>query len=142
MFDIINLGDNMDIHILREEITKDLEDDNLPVINQEIFDKLVDDCIECDSMESAWRIYFKYPIFKPDKIEDYFINKKSSHYIAELIDINEGSMNLDNFIDKIIASKDVNLIGEVALDNLIYKLLSDKHHEKLRKAAEELKNIV
>ena len=51
----------MDIHSLREQITENLDSEELPDINQEIFNQLVDDCIECDSMESAWRVYFQYP---------------------------------------------------------------------------------
>lgn len=111
-------------------------------MTQEKFDELVDICIKNNSMEDAWNLYLDYQEFNPEKIEDFFIKKKSSYYLAELISINSGSINLDKLIDKIIASNDIDLIGEIALDNLIYDDISYIQREKLKKAALELKNKV
>ena len=111
-------------------------------MTQEKFDELVEECIKKDSMKDAWYLYFNNEEFNPSKIVDFFIEKKNSYYIAELISINSGNIDLDNLIDKIIATNDINLIGEIELNNLLTNLLSYNHHEKLRKAAEKLKNIV
>ena len=111
-------------------------------MTQEKFNLLVEECIKNDSMEDAWNLYFDNDEFDPEKIEDFYIKKKSSYYLAELISINSGSINLDRLIDKIIASKDIDLIGEIALDNLIYDDISYIQREKLKKAADELKSIV
>lgn len=77
-----------------------------PPIGQEGFNDLVKAGIEEDDREALWRLAVNY-----DKkmdftlIEDYFIDKRDSYYLIELISATD-SVNLDNIVSKVVATND------------------------------------
>lgn len=77
-----------------------------PPIKQEDFNGLVKVGIKEDNREALWRLAVNY-----DKkmdftlIEDYFIDKRDSYYLIELISATD-SVNLDNIVSKIVATND------------------------------------
>ena len=83
---------------------------NVPIqnMNQELFNKIVEYCINNDDRKLCWLLYFEYDSFNPNKIEDFYITKRDSFYACELISIAGDNMDIDNFITKIIATKDTN----------------------------------
>ena len=77
-----------------------------PPIKQEDFNDLVKVGIKEDNREALWRLAVNY-----DKemdfilIEDYFIDKRDSYYLIELISTTD-SINLDNIVSKVVATND------------------------------------
>ena len=77
-----------------------------PPIKQEDFNDLVKVGIKEDNREALWRLAVNY-----DKkmnftlIEDYFIDKRDSYYLIELISATD-SVNLDNIVSKVVATND------------------------------------
>ena len=105
-------------------------------MNQNEFDKLIKNCIEEDNMDKAWELYLEYEDMNPSLIEDYFIEKRNSYYICELISLEADNGDIDNFIDKIVATKDKEFIGEIALNNLISYEISGSNFLKLKNACQ------
>lgn len=87
-----------------------------PVIDQECFDDLVKIGINDDERESLWRLAFNYNNKNMDfsLIEDYFIEKKDSYYLIELISAVEEDLNIDSIIKKVIATGDKKFMKDCA----------------------------
>ena len=99
---------------------------NLPQnISEELFNDIIDICINNNDFESLWRLYFKYSNYNPSKIEDFYIMKRNSYYVCELISIRDNSMDIDNFIKKIIETNDINFISWIYLNKMIYGIIPD-----------------
>ena len=108
-------------------------------MNQEKFNNLARKYIDENKTEELWQLYLENEDMNPELIEDFYISKKDTHAICELISIKGSNMNIDRLIDKIIATKDRDFIGMVALNNLISLEISGSNFFKLKKACEEEK---
>ena len=86
-----------------------------PQISQEKFDKIVKVGIENDEREWLWRLAFNYNRKNKDfsLIEDYFIEKKDSYYLTELISAVREDLNMKNLKEKVLATKDKKFITSV-----------------------------
>lgn len=86
-----------------------------PQISQEKFDKIVKVGIENDEREWLWRLAFNYNEKNKDfsLIEDYFIEKKDSYYLTELISAVPDDLNMKKLKKKVIATKDKKFINKV-----------------------------
>ena len=102
-----------------------------PHINQEYFDDMVDALIEKDEKEYAWRLALNYNrMFDMDKIETYFIDKKDSYYLAELIDILDNP-NYIRITDKLIRKNDKEFIRKLLSRS--YIKFPEQQQDKLEK---------
>ena len=82
-------------------------------IDQEYFDEMVDECVENDEKEYAWRLALNYDgRFDMDKIETYFIDIKDSYYLAEIKN-NQDNPKYSGITTKLINSKDKELIQKM-----------------------------
>lgn len=86
-----------------------------PQISQEKFNKIVKVGIENDEREWLWRLAFNYNEKNKDfsLIEDYFIEKKDSYYLTELISAVPDDLNMKKLKKKVIATKDKKFINKV-----------------------------
>ena len=107
---------------------------NVPIqnMNQELFNKIVEYCINNDDRKLCWLLYFEYDSFNPNKIEDFYITKRDSFYACELISIAGDNMDIDNFINKIIATKDIDFIAWIELNSAVKDQLTNEQHQLLR----------
>lgn len=87
-----------------------------PAIDQKCFNNLVKIGISDDERESLWRLAFNYNNKSMDfsLIEDYFIEKKDSYYLIELISAVEEDLNIDSIIQKVIATRDKKFMKDCA----------------------------
>lgn len=86
-----------------------------PQISQEKFDKIVKVGIENDEREWLWRLAFNYNEKNKDfsLIEDYFIEKKDSYYLTELISAVREDLDMKKLKEKVLATKDKKFITSV-----------------------------
>lgn len=86
-----------------------------PQISQEKFDKIVKVGIENDEREWLWRLAFNYNRKNKDfsLIEDYFIEKKDSYYLTELISAVREDLDMKKLKEKVLATKDKKFITSV-----------------------------
>ena len=95
--------------------------------------------IENDERKLLWELAFDYSpesneIEDMTKIANYYINQKDGYYICELISIASEYLNIDDIINKIIETKDINLISYVMTNNIINGIIDDKYFVKLKQA--------
>lgn len=85
-----------------------------PEINQEKFDDLVKAGIKADKREALWRLAFNYNRKKINfsLIEDYFIKKRDSYYLIELISAVQEDLDIDEIIQKVMSTKDKKFIND------------------------------
>ena len=117
-----------------KELVKKIKN-NVPIqnMNQELFNNIVEYCRDNDDMKTCWLLYFEYDSFNPDKIEDFYIEKRDSFNVCELLSIAEKSMDIDIFINKIIATKDIDFISWIVLNPIIENILTYEQHQQLIK---------
>lgn len=86
-----------------------------PQIDQEKFNDLVKVGIENDEREWLWRLAFNYNRKNKDFsiIEDYFIEKKDSYYLTELISAIPEDLDMKKLKEKVLATKDKKFITSV-----------------------------
>lgn len=86
-----------------------------PQIDQEKFEKIVKVGIENDEREWLWRLAFNYNRKNKDfsLIEDYFIEKKDSYYLTELISAVREDLDMKKLKEKVLATKDKKFITSV-----------------------------
>ena len=86
-----------------------------PQINQEKFNDLVKVGIENNEREWLWRLAFNYNRKNKDfsLIEDYFIEKKDSYYLTELISAVREDLDMKKLKEKVLATKDKKFITSV-----------------------------
>lgn len=86
-----------------------------PQIDQEKFNDLVKVGIENNEREWLWRLAFNYNRKNKDfsLIEDYFIEKKDSYYLTELISAVREDLDMKKLKEKVLATKDKKFITSV-----------------------------
>lgn len=103
-----------------------------PPIGQEGFNDLVKAGIEEDDREALWRLAVNY-----DKkmdftlIEDYFIDKRDSYYLIELISATD-SVNLDNIVSKVVATNDREFMIDLANRSLELSIFTKEDIDKIK----------
>ena len=103
-----------------------------PPIGQEGFNDLVKAGIEEDNREALWRLAVNY-----DKkmgftlIEDYFIEKRDSYYLIELISTTD-SINLDNIVSKVVATNDREFMIDLANRSLELSIFTKEDIDKIK----------
>lgn len=86
-----------------------------PQIDQEKFNDLVKVGIKNNEREWLWRLAFNYNRKNKDfsLIEDYFIEKKDSYYLTELIGAVREDLDMKKLKEKVLATKDKKFITSV-----------------------------
>lgn len=103
-----------------------------PPIKQEDFNSLVRIGIKEDNREALWRLAVNY-----DKkmdftlIEDYFIDKRDSYYLIELISATD-SVNLDNIVSKVVATNDREFMIDLANRSLELSIFTKEDIDKIK----------
>lgn len=103
-----------------------------PPIGQEGFNDLVKAGIEEDDREALWRLAVNY-----DKkmdftlIEDYFIDKRDSYYLIELVSATD-SVNLDNIVSKVVATNDRKFMIDLANRSLELSIFTKEDIDKIK----------
>ena len=114
--DLINhYWDLMNDYELLEFIAQYISVPMPPQIDQEKFNDLVEVGIENDEREWLWRLAFNYNRKNKDFsiIEDYFIEKKDSYYLTELISAIPEDLDMKKLKEKVLATKDKKFITSV-----------------------------
>lgn len=103
-----------------------------PPIKQEDFNDLVKVGIKEDNREALWRLAVNY-----DKkmdftlIEDYFIDKRDSYYLIELISATD-SVNLDNIVSKVVATNDRKFMIDLTNRSLELSIFTKEDIDKIK----------
>lgn len=103
-----------------------------PPIKQEDFNDLAKVGIKEDNREALWRLAVNY-----DKkmdftlIEDYFIDKRDSYYLIELISATD-SVNLDNIVSKVVATSDREFMIDLANRSLELSIFTKEDIDKIK----------
>lgn len=86
-----------------------------PQIDQEKFNDLVKVGIKNNEREWLWRLAFNYNRKNKDfsLIEDYFIEKKDSYYLTELISVVREDLDMKKLKEKVLATNDKKFITSV-----------------------------
>ena len=86
-----------------------------PQIDQEKFNDLVKVGIKNNEREWLWRLTFNYNRKNKDfsLIEDYFIEKKDSYYLTELISAVREDLDMKKLKEKVLATNDKKFITSV-----------------------------
>lgn len=86
-----------------------------PQIDQEKFNDLVKVGIKNNEREWLWRLAFNYNRKNKDfsLIEDFFIEKKDSYYLTELISAVREDLDMKKLKEKVLATKDKKFITSV-----------------------------
>lgn len=114
--DLINhYWDLMNDYELLEFIAQYISVPVPPQIDQEKFNDLVKVGIKNNEREWLWRLAFNYNRKSKDfsLIEDYFIEKKDSYYLTELISAVREDLDMKNLKEKVLATKDKKFITSV-----------------------------
>ena len=103
-----------------------------PPIKQEDFNDLVKVGIKEDNREALWRLAVNYNK-KMDftLIEDYFIDKRDSYYLIELISATD-SVNLDNIVSKVVATNDREFMIDLANRSLELSIFAKDDIDKIK----------
>lgn len=107
---------------------------NIPDITQEWFDEMVNECINSNSREKAWRLALNFIKNKNiQKIEDYFIEVRDEYYIGELLStLYDDDLTLvDRVINKMVNTNDKKFIKKYLQLNYIDNFMKDEHYKKL-----------
>ena len=103
-----------------------------PPIGQEGFNDLVKAGIEEDDREALWRLAVNY-----DKkmdftlIENYFIDKRDSYYLIELISATD-NVNLNNLVSKVVATNDREFMIDLANRTLELSIFTKEDIDKIK----------
>lgn len=116
-------------------LTKDISVPEELEIEQELFDQMVDEAIKMDNSEIAWRLAFNFDDTGKDltKIENFFIDKRDSDYMCELISSSSSDIKMDELIARIMKTNDKAFIQDIinrctkmgVLDKKYISLLSE-----------------
>ena len=101
---------------IEQNIIENLENslvlDNPPKITQQRFDSIIDVLIKEDRRELMWRLCGTYSNYNYNKVIDYFIDKKDSWYVEELICFVDGELDQEYLVNKMIETKDKEFIND------------------------------
>ncbi len=130
---VIKYAKKMNDDELLEFITNYIYVPMPPVITQEGFDDLVKVGIKDDKREALWRLAFNYNHKKINfsLIEDYFIEKRDSYYLIELISAVQEDLDIDKIIQKVISTKEKKFIKDFTKQGKKIGLITDKDIKKL-----------
>lgn len=79
---------------------------NPPKITQERFDAIVEELIKKDKRETMWRLCGIYIGYNFNKVIDYYIEKKDSYYVEELVCFVDGELDQEYLVNKMIETND------------------------------------
>lgn len=104
-----------------------------PVLTQEEFNDLVEVGIKNDEREKIWRLASNYSGKGIDfsLIENYFILKRDSYYLGELVCIVEEDLDIKKLLLKVKETNDIKFINELFTDLKTYNILTDEGLENL-----------
>jgi len=106
-----------------------------PEIDQDAFNDLVKAGIENDKKEALWRLAFNYNYKNMDLslIEDYYIEKRDSYYLTELVSAVYEDLDLSKLVDKVIQTKDKDFIEKLIVSGDYLKdMFSNEDKQKLK----------
>ncbi len=111
-------------------------------LSQEFFDDLVDVGIDKDMREALWRLANNYYQKGIDftKIEEYFIKKRDSYYLTELLCAVDDDIDKEKTIEKVIATHDWDFIAECGVTAKNINIISEEEFEKYKQRATNEKN--
>lgn len=95
-----------------EQLKYRLTLDNPPLITQERFDAIVDVLIKEDRRELMWRLCGTYSNYNYNKVIDYFVDKRDSWYVEELVCFVNGKLDQEYLVNKMIETKDKEFIKD------------------------------
>jgi hypothetical protein len=126
---VIKYAKKMNDDELLKFITRYISVPMPPVLTQEEFDDLVKAGIKDDKREALWRLAFNYNYKKINfsLIEDYFIEKRDSYYLIELISAVQEDLDIDKIIQKVISTKDKEFMNDCAKRAKRFGLITDKN---------------
>ena len=130
----INMAKNMSDLELMLLITSNILVPNVPKINQDSFNDLVNAAKNYDNaLENIWRLAMNYDCkgYNYDLLEEFLVNSKNVWYLGEYLN-SVIQVNQENLIKKIIATNDSEYIKELLKDNFIISHLDDKYKNILK----------
>jgi len=95
-----------------ENLEKNLVLDEPPKITQQRFDLIINVLIKEDRRELMWRLCGTYPNYNYNKAIDYFVDKKDSWYVEELVCFVDGELDQEYLVNKMIETKDTKFIKD------------------------------
>lgn len=93
-----------------DKLHKVLGFSNPPEITQERFNVLIDELIKEDKRETIWRLCGIYIGYNFNKVIDYYIEKRDSYYLEELVCFVNGELDQEYLVNKLIETKDKEFI--------------------------------
>ncbi len=130
----INIAKNMSDLELMLLITSNILVPNVPKIDQDSFNDLVNVAKNYDNaLENIWRLAMNYDCkgYNYDLLEEFLVDSKNVWYLGEYIN-SVIQVNQENLIKKIIATNDSEYIKELLKDNFIISHLDDKYKNILK----------
>lgn len=125
---------NITPKLMLDMLTQYIYVGNIPDITQNFFDEMVNECINSNSREKAWRLALNFIKNKNiQKIEDYFIEVRDEYYIGELLStLYDDDLTLvDRVINKMVNTNDKKFIKKYLQLNYIDNFMKDEHYKKL-----------
>lgn len=125
---------NITPKLMLDVLTQYIYVGNIPDITQNFFDEMVNECINSNSREKAWRLALNFIKNKNiQKIEDYFIEVRDEYYIGELLStLYDDDLTLvDRVINKMVNTNDKKFIKKYLQLNYIDNFMKDEHYKKL-----------
>lgn len=125
---------NITPKLMLDMLTQYIYVGSIPDITQNFFDEMVNECINSNSREKAWRLALNFIKNKNiQKIEDYFIEVRDEYYIGELLStLYDDDLTLvDRVINKMVNTNDKKFIKKYLQLNYIDNFMKDEHYKKL-----------
>lgn len=125
-------ADSMDAKQLLDLITTYISVPLPPIVDQDTFEELARVAINEDKREKLWRLASNYYRKNIDfsVIEDYFIEKKDSYYLTELMSVVLDDIDFKKLIKKILEVNDENFIKDCYKRIKELNLISDDDLKK------------
>ena len=105
-----------------------------PTLNQNEFNDLAKIGIEKDERELLWRLALNYnhKNISFTIIEDYFIKKRDTYYLTELISVVKEDLDINELLKKIIYTNDKEFINEIISINKELHLFEENELSMLK----------
>jgi len=130
---VVKTLNNLEKEEILDLITAYIASPMNPSLTQEEFNELVEVGIKNDEREKLWRLASNYSGKGIDfsLIENYFILKRDSYYLGELICIVLEDLDLKKLLLKVKKTNDINFINELFTDLKRYNILTDEDLDNL-----------